>query len=210
VSGLYDGNGGIYDFDVTETGYLDGEILSVVYSVEDEPVRTSLILDGELATVGDSVTVSLSDPYDGSNALMSLGISFGFQPTNQFTRVDINGQRLTSGAGGQDDGFDQNGGLITAGGVGDDPANPTNPSAKSGDDELYNLAPFLDTGDTSFLIETVNPSKDDNVFFLGLNVNGEASANGGPAPVPEPTTWLLFGLGLLGLAGVGRKKLFKR
>jgi hypothetical protein len=32
----------------------------------------------------------------------------------------------------------------------------------------------------------------------------------GVTPVPEPTTWLLFGLGLLGLAGVGRKKLLRK
>ena len=30
------------------------------------------------------------------------------------------------------------------------------------------------------------------------------------SPVPEPTTWLLFGTGILGLLGYGRKKFFKR
>jgi hypothetical protein len=36
------------------------------------------------------------------------------------------------------------------------------------------------------------------------------SGGTGTKPVPEPTTWLLFGTGLLGLAGLGRKKIFKR
>jgi hypothetical protein len=34
--------------------------------------------------------------------------------------------------------------------------------------------------------------------------------SGAPEPVPEPTTMLLFGTGLLGLIGFGRKKFFKR
>ncbi len=201
-----DGAGPI-NFSVTELGDLAGEILAVLYSVSSEPVQTAFIFDGELATTGDTFNINLSDSFDGSDAIFSLGISHGFQGTDQFTQVDVNGERLTTSAGGQDDGFNQNSGLITAGGIGDLTDNPANPLAGPNgdprfDDELYNLASLLDIGDNLISISTLNPSNDDNIFFAALVTRGEATV--GPA-IPEPATMLLLGSGILGLAWFRKK-----
>jgi hypothetical protein len=124
---------------------------------------------------------------------MSLGIGYSYQSegSQQYSIVDVNGRRLTTSAGGEDDGISADGGLITVGGIGDNPANPVDPYATPtnprSDDELYNLAvgngtnaaPFLSNGMTSFQVNTLNPSGDDNIFFLGLNVTAKGNINGG-------------------------------
>lgn len=211
--------GEIYNFNVTELGYLDGEVLAVVYSVAGDPVQTALIFDGESATTGDTFNINLATPFDGTtDAIFSLGISYGFQGNVQASQVDVNGARLTSSAGGQDDGFSSNGGLITAGGVGDSILNPLNPLAVPNgfrsDDELYNLAPFMSVGDTLITINTRNPSNDDNIFFASLVVNGLASTDPLPPPdqdpIPEPGTVILMGIGLAGLVGVAARRRRKK
>jgi hypothetical protein len=208
------GGSGTFNFSLRETGYLDGEILAVLYSNPTKPLSTAFLFDGELSTTGDTFNIFLTTPVNKADpnftADMSLGISYSYQPSSQYSIVDINGNRLTTSAGGQDDGFAANGGLITAGGIGDSNTNPANPFAdgNSGpryDDELYSLVDLLNNGDTLITIATNNPSGDDNVFFTGFSTLGQASIE--PiGPIPEPSTFFLFGIGLVG-AGLLRKRM---
>lgn len=224
-----DGVWGLQDHTITELGNNDGEVLVVAYSNASTLGSTAIIMDGELSTTGDSTTLNFADPYEGGDFLMSLAISFGNDTSNvQYTEVDVTtdsttDRRLTSGAGGNNDGqVLANGQLITAGGVGDDPTNPTDPFAHSGDDELYNLAlgngldptPFINTGDTFLQLTTSNPSADDNVFGLFISSSftidqiDDIIIDDGDdtAPVPEPGTILLMGIGLAGLAATRLRK----
>ncbi len=136
---------------------------------------------------GDTFNVLLASPLDKTDpnlALeMSLGISYSSQPAGQYSQVDVNGQRLTTSAGGQDDGQSENGALLTVGGLDDSPANPADPLATDTngpryDDELYDLLPFVNTGDTTITVATANPSNDDNIFFAAFNLKSTVAIVG--------------------------------
>ena len=223
------GSAAMFNFSVTENvdnGGTDGEVLAIVYSNPAEQYRTIAFLDGFASSAGDTTTVNFAGPVDttaaGFEALMSLGIGYGYQPSDQSSNVDISigNRRITSSAGGQDDGQSTDGALITVGGIGDNASNPLNPNAGPNvnhryDDELYNLAygagtdttnPYLTNGTTSFDLRTANPSGDDIVFFIGINVTAEAGVNEPPSAVPEPASLALWGgVGIVGLVIARRR-----
>jgi hypothetical protein len=185
----------------THSSAIDGEILAVVLNDPTSPTSNSVILlYGAQSTTGDDFPIGFGSAVDKSNPNldmpMGLGISFGFQGTSQFSNVTVNGNPLTGSAGGQDDcdqkfqsapnfGACANGSLLTVGGIGDSKANPADPTAPPDsscaprcDDELYDLLPFVKTGDTSATVHTVNPSNDDNIFFGSLFFKGIAAIVG--------------------------------
>lgn len=191
---------GITTFTVSEgakTGSIDGTALLVVWNDPAQlQTRTVLLLFGGQAIAGDTFAITLASPIDpvapGALLDMGLGISFSFQGTTQFSQIDVNGTRLTTSAGGQDDGQGDNGALITVGGIGDTDANPPDPNAAPtdprSDDELYSLLPFITNTTTSVSVATLNPSDDDNIFLAYFNISGAAVVGEGIVLGPATAT----------------------
>lgn len=180
---------GTVNFTITEvnTSGIDGEILAVIFDDPNQVVsNTIVLLFGAQNIAGDQFSIGLANPINLSDPNLrldfSLGISFGFQGTGQFSLVDVNSQRLTSSAGGQDDGIGANGALLTVGGLGDSNNNPPPNDPPNGnprfDDELYNLIPFVTNGTTQINVNTVNPSNDDNIFFAALFLGSQTAVVG--------------------------------
>ncbi len=182
---------GLVDLQVSEpngSSSVDGAILAVVFDDPNQTEPQTIVLSfGAQDPDGDSFAITLAEPFDGSeqSILMSLGISFSFQGgfDTQDSQIEVNGERLTSAAGGNDDGEDANGALITVGGIGDDPANPPDPFQREDgdpryDDELYTLDPLIDDGDSQIDVTTQNPSNDDNIFFAAFIIQGATAIVG--------------------------------
>lgn len=176
----------VYAINENNSGDIEGVALVVVF--EDPTVSevfSVTVLFGSQNTDGDFFTIDFDSPFGPTgSAEMSLAISFGFQPSGQFSIIDVNGMRLTNCAGGQDDGQPANGALITMGGTGDANDNPTCINDANGtrsDDELYSLKPFIADGARTLSVVTSNPSDDDNIFLalFYLNPPGTVEAEGG-------------------------------
>ncbi|MEX0790939.1 MAG: hypothetical protein WD178_09215 [Actinomycetota bacterium] len=188
---------GITNFSAPTSLPVDGLALAVIYSNPALPERTIAIFDGAAQTMGDTATFTFTAPLDksdpGFSARVSLGIGFSYQQgfahqcgpgspvSKQHSVVDINGTRLTSCAGGDDD-AGTIGSLITVGGVGDSTDNPADPlqtpadgnPVRVTDDEFYDLEPFLTQGDTSLVVKTSQPSNDDILFLSIVQVDAPA------------------------------------
>lgn len=208
---------GITDFILNEVFLfsVDGCGLYVIFDdPEQESESTVFILFGAQESTGDDFAIGLAEPIDATDlAEFGLAISFGAQDQSglagstlcgndsaMFSIIDVNGERLTSCAGNLDDGvpteFVSNGNLFTIGGLGDNPANPTDPFQEAGDgaqprieeDELYTLNDFLGPTDTSVLVETINPSDDDNIFAGHFIITGTAIVGEGVVLSPTSDT----------------------
>jgi Bacterial Ig-like domain (group 1) len=205
--------------DPSITDGLDGEILAVVFNDPSVANNSIALLYGTQNTNGDTFHVAFAQPIDLSTQSIqfALGISFSFENfgSDQYSLVDLNGTppdpsnptagpdpaRLTTSAGGEDDATppcDEDGCLLTVGGVGDSPTNPTDPFALPSDctmpmawrcdDELYTLgAPYVKNGDTSLSVYTLNPSANDDVLYSSFVFKGLAAVVGEGITLAPPS-----------------------
>jgi hypothetical protein len=185
---------GRVDFAITESPAesTDGELLVVIFN---DPAQTTdntiVLMFGAQKRAGDDFNIGLSEPLNLADPKLGLDFSLASSFSNQdnsaqYSIIDVNGKRLTSSAGGNDDGIGamSDGNLFTVGGLDDSIANP--PDAyhtpvgmdKRYDDELYTLLPFVKTGDTQIKVHTQNPSMDDNLLFAGLYIRSATAIVG--------------------------------
>jgi len=172
------------------TSRIDGELLVVIFN---DPAQTTdntvLLMFGAQKMGGDNFNIALAEPIDKSDPNLALEFSLASSYSNQdgsqqYSIVDVNGVRMTTSAGGNDDSIDpmQNGNLFTVGGLDDSTDNPADPAAtptnKRSDDELYSLFPFVNDGDTQILVHTLNPSYDDNILFAALYIRSATAIVG--------------------------------
>ena len=163
----------------SETYSYEGLALAVLFDDPNQTTDNSVILYfGGLPQTGATSIINFSSPVDlsqVSEATLGLGIGFSYAAAGQTSQVSVNGQPLTLVAGNYDDGVSgaSNGALFTVGGFEDNPDNPSPVSTDpETDDELYNLLPFINNGDSSLTLNTVNPSNDDHIFFAHLTLEG--------------------------------------
>jgi hypothetical protein len=169
----------LIDFAETHSDLIDGGVLAVVFDTPAAaPENYVALYFGAQAQRADSFTVDFPTPvpadFSGGRYEMGVGISYSLQSrdsSDQYTIIDVNGRRLTTSAGGPDDGSPSPGALVTVGGFDDSPANPADPYAKpvnmASDDELYDLRPFLTAGDSRAVIKTSSPNEE-NLFFASV------------------------------------------
>ena len=113
----------LIDFAETHSDLVDGGVLAVVFETPAaSPDNYVALYFGAQAQRADSFFVDFPSPvpadFSGARYEMGVGISYSLQSrdsSDQYTIIDVNGRRLTTSAGGPDDGSPSPGALVSVG-----------------------------------------------------------------------------------------------
>jgi hypothetical protein len=141
-----------------------------------------------------------NDPYDQNGDLFTVGFGGIDTPTNPSDPYLVGGTSTDQPESTWGPGYSEFSPL--------DPADTTHY-----DQELYDLgqgngvdaSPFVSNGDTSTTIDTMNPSGDDNIFFLGLNITATATVTNSTPDTAATAGLMALALGALGLAAMSKR-----
>lgn len=141
----------------------DGATLFVVW---DDPNANRTLIAFKLGSelTGENIDLVINTaPINTTNPLfqaeLGVGISFSTATGAQVSNVDFEGTRLTTVAGGFEDGALANGALFTIGGEGDT-------RDRTDNDERYDVTDLITNNETSLNIVVSSANRDDYLFAV--------------------------------------------
>jgi hypothetical protein len=154
------------------------------------------VVGGQITNLGDYVAKKYPDPTWGWDISPIQG------PFNDLATLQVNTVFSTLSAAAKDGIFDPTGGKLQG------PSDGVLNDNFSLNNYPYFAGSIIIQVDLNQSIGNPEPSHWDS-FFRGIN-NVVVSFGSPNAVVPEPATMLMLGVGLLGIAAIGRRKLLKK